>query len=63
MDLPVSVAGRQGLAAELVEYCPELDEARTFWLDALVEMPICGTDGVKQDPDMLASARHQCGAW
>ncbi|GAA5871600.1 hypothetical protein JCM3774_006308 [Rhodotorula dairenensis] len=63
VDQPASVAGRQGLAAELVEYCPELNEATTFWLDALAEMPICGSDGVKQDPDMLASARHQCGAW
>ncbi|GAA5985635.1 hypothetical protein JCM10908_007052 [Rhodotorula pacifica] len=58
-----SSTGRTGLARELVEYCPELNPATTSWINWLVERPLCGIDGVTQDPDLLASARHQCGAW
>ncbi|GAA5969782.1 hypothetical protein JCM8115_001844 [Rhodotorula mucilaginosa] len=60
---PASGTSRRGLAAELVEYCPELNRDVTYWVDALVERPTCGPDGIKQDPDLWASARHQCGAW
>lgn len=59
----LAVAGRLGLGRELAEYCPEVDPSTTFWINALVERPVCGPEGRKHDPEMLASAKHQCGAW
>ncbi|BGP54624.1 hypothetical protein JCM8202v2_002211 [Rhodotorula sphaerocarpa] len=56
----LAVAGRLGLGRELAEYCPEVDPSTTFWINALVERPVCGPEGRKHDPEMLASAKHQC---
>ncbi|POY75494.1 hypothetical protein BMF94_1396 [Rhodotorula taiwanensis] len=59
----LAAESRLGLGRELVEYCPELDPGTTEWIDALIDKPLCGDGGAIQDPHLLASAKHQCGAW
>ncbi|GAA6004439.1 uncharacterized protein JCM10292_007068 [Rhodotorula paludigena] len=62
---------RPGVGGEIAEYCPEVDQARVDWVDALVALPTCAVAsgggglrmGERLEGPLVESAKHQCGAW